>query len=185
MESLLVLIVLALSIWYIIPSLRVYRMDEEEQAAFSTEELEALKERALKLGLDLQGGMHLVLEVDKTDLEEDEAQDAVDRAIEIIRNRVDQFGVAEPLIQRQGENRIVVQLPGLLDPERAKSLIGQTALLEFIIVKTADETRELLERLDSFVAARVPAAADTVEYPYFDPQRPVSSRMLTIEFGGQ
>jgi SecD/SecF fusion protein len=183
-KALLVLVVLTLSIWYILPSLRLYRMSEEKQAALSKEELEGLKEKALKLGLDLQGGMHLVLEVDKADLEEEEARDAVDRAIEIVRNRVDQFGVAEPLIQRQGESRIVVQLPGLLDPERAKGLIGQTALLEFVIVKTADETRELLERLDSFVAARVPAATDTAQYPYYDPAAPISSRMLTIEFGG-
>ncbi len=183
-KTLLVLVVLAFSIWYIYPSLRIYSMEEERREALSKDELEGLKEKALKLGLDLQGGMHLVMEVDKTDLEEKEAHDAVDRAIEIVRNRVDQFGVAEPLIQREGENRIVVQLPGLLDPERAKTLIGQTALLEFIIVKTADETRELLERLDTFVAARVPAAVDTALFPYFDPASPISSRMLTIEFGG-
>ncbi|MFQ5520289.1 MAG: protein translocase subunit SecD, partial [Candidatus Methylomirabilia bacterium] len=56
---------------------------------------------------------------------------AVRQALETIRNRVDQFGVAEPAIQRQGENRILVQLPGVQDPERAKALIGKTALLEF------------------------------------------------------
>jgi preprotein translocase subunit SecD len=56
---------------------------------------------------------------------------SVRQALETIRNRVDQFGVAEPAIQQQGENRIIVQLPGVQDPERAKSLIGKTALLEF------------------------------------------------------
>ncbi|UCF78591.1 MAG: protein translocase subunit SecD [Candidatus Eiseniibacteriota bacterium] len=183
-KALLVLVVFAFSVWYILPTLKIYRMGDEERDAVPSEELESLKDKALKLGLDLQGGMHLVLEVDKSGLEDKEAHDAVDRAIEIVRNRVDQFGVAEPIIQRQGENRIVVQLPGLLDPERAKSLIGQTALLEFVIVKTPDETRELLDRLDSFVAGRVAAARDTAQYPYFDPLKPISSRMLTIEFGG-
>jgi preprotein translocase subunit SecD len=56
---------------------------------------------------------------------------AVRQAVDTIRNRVDQFGVAEPTIQRQGENRILVQLPGVQDPARAKALIGKTALLEF------------------------------------------------------
>src|SRR4029450_9938277 len=55
----------------------------------------------------------------------------VDQGLKVIRNRVDQFGVAEPTIQRQGENRILVQLPGIQDPARAKALIGKTALLEF------------------------------------------------------
>jgi len=59
---------------------------------------------------------------------------AVRQGLETIRNRVDQFGVAEPSIQQQGENRILVQLPGVQDPERAKALIGKTALLEFKLV---------------------------------------------------
>lgn len=59
---------------------------------------------------------------------------AADQALETIRNRIDQFGVAEPTIQRQGENEIVVQLPGIKDPKRAIDLIGKTALLEFKLV---------------------------------------------------
>ena len=59
---------------------------------------------------------------------------AVRQGLETIRNRVDQFGVSEPSIQQQGENRILVQLPGVQDPERAKALIGKTALLEFKLV---------------------------------------------------
>ena len=60
--------------------------------------------------------------------------DAVRQGVETIRNRVDQFGVAEPTITRQGEDRILIQLPGVQDPERAKALIGKTALLEFKLV---------------------------------------------------
>ncbi len=59
---------------------------------------------------------------------------AVDQALEVIRNRVDQFGVAEPVVQRQGENEVVVELPGIKDPARALKIIGKTALLEFKIV---------------------------------------------------
>ena len=100
------------------------------------EKMAKLRDRAIKLGLDLQGGMYLLLEVDKSKLGPAEAKNAVDQAMQIIRNRIDQFGVAEPTIQKQGDNRILVQLPGLLDQGRAKELIGQTALLEFKIVKT-------------------------------------------------
>ena len=73
---------------------------------------------------------------------------AVDQALEVIRNRVDQFGVAEPVIQRQGENEIVVELPGIKDPTRALQIIGKTALLEF---KVVDDT--------SPVAAQIPGSA--------------------------
>jgi preprotein translocase subunit SecD len=69
---------------------------------------------------------------------------AIDQALETIRNRVDQFGVAEPEIARQGENMILVQLPGIKDPERAKELIGKTALLEF---KLVDEEYDLSRAL--------------------------------------
>ncbi len=69
---------------------------------------------------------------------------AVDQALETIRNRVDQFGVAEPEITRQGENRILIQLPGVKDPQRAKDLIGKTALLEFKLVDDEYDLRRAL-----------------------------------------
>jgi preprotein translocase subunit SecD len=70
----------------------------------------------------------------------------VDQALKVIRNRVDQFGVAEPTIQRQGDNRILVQLPGIQDPARAKALIGKTAILEFKLVdEGADVARAIQE----------------------------------------
>ncbi len=59
---------------------------------------------------------------------------AVDQSLEILRNRIDQFGVAEPVIIRQGEDEIVIQLPGIKDPKRALNLLGDTAQLEFKIV---------------------------------------------------
>ncbi|HEX9444562.1 MAG TPA: protein translocase subunit SecD [Candidatus Binatia bacterium] len=68
----------------------------------------------------------------------------VDQSLETIRNRIDQFGVSEPIIQRQGDNDILVQLPGIQDPERAKEIIGKTALLEF---KLLDETHSVEQAL--------------------------------------
>ena len=73
-------------------------------------------------------------------------ENAVDQSLETIRNRIDQFGVSEPIIQRQGREDILIQLPGIQDPERAKEIIGKTALLEF---KLVDETHSVEEALRS------------------------------------
>ena len=79
--------------------------------------------------------MHLILRVDTSKLKEADKNDAVERAVEIVRSRIDQFGVAEPFIQRQSSDQIVIQLPGVTDSQRAKELVGRTALLEFKLVK--------------------------------------------------
>ncbi|MFW6148313.1 MAG: protein translocase subunit SecD [Atribacterota bacterium] len=87
-------------------------------------------DKNINLGLDLQGGSHIVLEcIDTPDAPVD--SDTVSRVIEIITNRINPEGVKEPVIQRQGERRILVQLPGMDDPQEAENLIGKTALLEF------------------------------------------------------
>ena len=91
----LVLAVLAIAIWQLYPSLRLATLSEEERAEMSEDELLGLQKKAFHLGLDLQGGMYIVLEVDKTELSEEEAEDASERALEIMRNRIDQFGVYE------------------------------------------------------------------------------------------
>jgi len=96
-------------------------------------------QKKINLGLDLQGGMHLVLKVDTSNIPENARRDAVDRALEIIRNRVDQFGVKEPSILKQGFDRIIIQLPGITNRERAIELIGRTAQLEFRLVSDDPE----------------------------------------------
>lgn len=102
-------------------------------------------EKRVNLGLDLKGGMHLLLKVDTEHLPEGARQDATDRAIEVIRNRIDQFGVRETSIQKQGEDEIVVQLPGVTDRQRAIDIIGKTALLEFKLVSNdADKLKEAI-----------------------------------------
>ncbi len=103
-------------------------------------------QQRINLGLDLQGGMHLVLRVDLSKAQAQAGSRDVDIAgiaLEILRNRIDQFGVREPLLQRQGADHILVQLPGVTDRERALSLIGKTALLEF---KLVSENRRLIEQ---------------------------------------
>jgi SecD/SecF fusion protein len=101
----------------------------------------------INLGLDLQGGMHVVLRVDIDKIPLDARKDALDRAIEIIRNRVDQFGVGEMSIQKQGKDHIIVQLPGVTDRERALEIIGKTAHLEFKLV--SDNVEDLKKALDN------------------------------------
>ncbi len=144
----LLVVILALAGWSLYPSVRLVAMSEEGRAAMDPEERAKLEDQAIHLGLDLKGGMHLVLEVDKSELGDDEARDAVDRAMEIITNRIDQFGVREPTIQRGGADRIIIELPGLMDEERAKNLIGQTALLEFQLVQSIDLFRDILFKVD-------------------------------------
>ncbi|MDR3592942.1 MAG: protein translocase subunit SecD [Negativicutes bacterium] len=85
---------------------------------------------SIKQGLDLQGGTHVVMEaVDTPDAPVNE--DAMQRAVKVIERRVNELGLTEPIIQRQGDRRIIVELPGVKDPESAIALIGKTALLEF------------------------------------------------------
>ena len=101
--------------------------------------------KRINLGLDLQGGMHLLLKIDTSHLEGQAKLDACDRAVEVIRNRIDEFGVRETSIQKQGEDEIVVQLPGVTDRERAIDLIGKTAMLEFKVV--SNETDKIKEAI--------------------------------------
>jgi len=173
-KPILVLLLLVTAVWYLVPTVQFYGLTDDELASKQRNapaEYFDLQRGAINLGLDLQGGIHLVMEVDLEGLDDEEKRDAVDRAQEVIRNRIDQFGVAEPTIQRQGENRIIVELPGLQDVGRAKVLIGQTALLEFQIVEPDEDRDRLLQRISTVLASRLPrqaldtaaTAADTAE----------------------
>jgi protein-export membrane protein SecD len=111
----------------------------------------------IKLGLDLQGGMYLKLAVDDTQLPPDvKIEEAVSRALEILRNRIDALGVAEPMIQREGEKFIIIQLPGVKDPERALNIVGKTALLEFKMVNEVNKITDMVDANDNTVASKVP-----------------------------
>ncbi|HQL65917.1 MAG TPA: protein translocase subunit SecD, partial [bacterium] len=76
-------------------------------------------EKKIKRGLDLQGGVHIVLEVEQPPEKDKSMSDVTQRALEIIRNRVDGLGVSEPVIQKGGANRIIVDLPGIKDTQKA------------------------------------------------------------------
>ena len=84
----------------------------------------------LNLGLDLRGGAHIVLQAKDTP-ENPLTDDSIDRLLAVLRNRIDQYGVAEPIIQKSGTDRIIVDLPGIQDPAAALELIGKTAQLDF------------------------------------------------------
>ena len=144
----LIAAVLIWSVWALFPSWRFYSMSGEQRARLTSEERDRYTENALKLGLDLQGGVHLVMEVDDSKLDANARRDVMDRAIKIYRNRIDQFGVSEPTIQQQGDKRIIVELPGLEDVERAHRILGQTAQLEFRLVREPDELSRILQSLD-------------------------------------
>jgi len=94
-----------------------------------------------------------------SDLNEN-TEDAVTRAMEIIRNRVDQYGVSEPSIQRQGSKRIIVELPGIAREEEAKQLLQGTALLEFRIVRDPDFTFPIMQRIDDVLAGKIQDSTD-------------------------
>ncbi len=158
---------LAAAAWYLWPTVRFYSMSAEARQDLEQNDPAAwdrLKSRAVQLGLDLQGGMHLVLELDESErsFTDDERRDATDRALEIIRNRVDQFGVSEPLIQKVGDERIIVELPGIQDQERAKELVQRTAFLEFQMVVDGRELTDRLRDVDAALGGRpIATPADT------------------------
>lgn len=239
----LTVIFLVLTGYYLYPSVQTYfinkklnSLEGEELAAYERENFEriqSVRERSLKLGLDLLGGMHVGLEVEvealirelATDVDptfdsvlqaaaerarsEDmnvidafvqefesrdpqarlsryfrnpdrditrrstneqiaqylrtEAEEAVLRAIEIIRQRVDRFGVTEPLIQRQGARRIIVELPGIDDAERVRRLLRGTARLEFRLMAEPDDVRRSLQNIIEHFEGETVASSDSAD----------------------
>lgn len=209
-----ILFVFGLGIYALLPSLRYATLNEESISNLSKEEVDYYDAKTIKQGLDLKGGIYIVLEVDLPQLinnlaknkdnnfdlflidlkneynstsgdffsifeeladENDlklpryfinygktkdqiiaqlslQSEDSIRRVIEIIQNRVDQFGVAEPTIQKQGNNRVIVELAGIQDSERARDLLQSTALLELMIVKDIESTNALIRQLDSITA---------------------------------
>jgi len=159
----IVIVAVILGIYAIIPTVRLYTEGNLPEASKI-----ALAKRAIHLGLDLRGGMHLVLEVDTTGIQE-KPDDLRDRAFEIIQNRVDEFGVYEPVIEKQSGGRILIQLPGV-DRERAVELIKKVAHLEFRISED-DRMPEIIEKIDQYLQGGDSLAFD----------QPLSSYVLSID----
>jgi preprotein translocase subunit SecD len=134
---LLILALVSLSIFYLVPrDITVRERDLETGVMRDRTE----KRVPLKLGLDLQGGMHLALELDQSKQVSADPKRDLQLALTVLRKRVDEFGVTEPVTQMVGDDRIVVELPGIDDPARAKGIVQRSAFLEFRIT---DETNAL------------------------------------------
>ncbi len=159
----IVIFAILLGIYTIYPTIRLYTGKN-----LSKNEEIALSKRAIHLGLDLKGGMHLVLEIDTTNIKE-MPQDLRDRAFEIIQNRIDEFGVYEPVIEKHSGGRILVQLPGV-DRDRAINLIEKVAHLEFKIV-VDERVPDVIEKIDRFLQG-----GDTLAF-----EEPFSSYIIGVE----
>ena len=233
-------VVLLWALYALFPTIKYNTLSEDEKTSMEEEGiLEQLEKKTIRRGLDLQGGMHIVLEVDiptlvenlasnknnrfyevfdkvKTGDEmsaedfinrfateaksqdlrlnryymdygsdpvsiqaalEDEATDAINRALEILQNRVDEFGVSEPTIQKQGNRRIIVELAGIQDPDRARSLLQSTALLEFALLKDGAVTQNLLTRVDRILKGSddLEDLLETKEDPTDEEQAPIET----------
>ena len=209
----IVLVWALLTLW---PSVKYQQLSSEDiEDMREAGTLETLENKIIKQGLDLKGGIYIVLEVDLPTLvttlainkdakfertvndvrkilgenpqrkfftvftekisenglrlpryydvdygarDEDilnsireQADDAINRVLEILQNRVDQFGVSEPTIQKQGNRRIIVELAGIQDSERARALLQSTAQLEFFLVKSPEVTNDILSQIDKVV----------------------------------
>ena len=163
-RTVVVLAVLAISIWSFWPTVRVHSLSGQEKTDFIKNNPKVFK-GAINFGLDLAGGTHVVVEIDTTGLKvrdgesrAEALQSAQEQSLEIVRNRVDQFGLSEPVIAKSGENRIVADLAGV-DAEQARGLLGETAQLEFKLVVTRGEFLPVLNRIDAYLSQK--AGADT------------------------
>src|SRR6266545_1143592 len=103
----------------------------------------------INLGLDLQGGIHLALEVDESRGPVPDCADAIQRAERVVRTRIDEFGTTEPVVQIIGRCRLIVELAGEKDPARAKGVIQRTAFLEFRITDMRNQFRDALPQIDA------------------------------------
>jgi SecD/SecF fusion protein len=167
----LTLVVLLFSIYGLLPTFKALSISHEEREAAKEDpirlaEIAEIDAKAIRRGLDLKGGMYLVLEVDQQGMNASEAQNTLERVKTILTNRIDKFGVSEPEITTFGSSRIVVKLPGLQDPERAKNLLGQTAMLEFRLVRMDTEIQPALDVMDQlFKSEDLPEAEETAAEP--------------------
>ena len=108
----------------------------------------------LKYGLDLQGGMHLALEIDESKGAVADKKDALGRALKTVRNRIDQFGVSEPVVQQAGNDRIIVELPGIDDQQRAQDVVQKSAFLQFQITDETNAMEKSLPRMDAAIRSQ-------------------------------
>ena len=142
----LILAMIVASAWALFPRTVVERVTRNGVVAFDT-----VRRVPLKRGLDLQGGMHLSLEVDDSKQAVADKSDALDRALKVVRTRIDEFGVSEPVVQKLGTDRIIVELPGIDDPQRAEAVVQKSAFLQFQITDKTQSLDKVLPRIDQII----------------------------------
>jgi len=135
---------IAASVWTLFPRTVVERVKRNGEFVYDT-----VRRVPLKRGLDLQGGMHLALEIDESKGAVADKGRAIDDALTVVRNRIDEFGVSEPVVQKAGADRIIVELPGIDDPRRAQDVVQKSAYLEFQITDETQALEKALPRLDA------------------------------------
>ncbi len=154
-----ILVLVLASIWALFPRTVIER--NRRNGAFVTD---TVKRVPLKKGLDLQGGMHLTLAVDESKGVIQGKSEALDRALKVVRTRIDQFGVSEPVVQKAGTDRIIVELPGIDDERRATDVVQKAAFLQFQITDKTGALERVIPRLDGIVKEKklsgAPAAPD-------------------------
>lgn len=146
---LLIVALFAASAWALFPRTVVERVKRNGVFVYDT-----VKRVPLKRGLDLQGGMHLTLEVDESKQAVANKSEALDRALKVVRQRIDEFGVSEPVVQKAGDERIIVELPGLDDPQRAQEVVQNQAFLEFQITDKTQALEKVMSRFDEIAKAQ-------------------------------
>ena len=137
---------IAASVWALFPRQVVERVKRDGVFVYDT-----VSRVPLKRGLDLQGGIQLTLEVDQSRQTITDVSDALDRAMKVVRTRIDEFGVAEPVVQKLGNDRIMVELPGIEDPRRAEEVVQRAAFLRFQITDESQALERVVPRLDGIV----------------------------------
>jgi preprotein translocase subunit SecD len=149
------------SVWALYPRTTVERVKRNGVFVYDT-----VKRVPLKKGLDLEGGMYLALEVDESKGAVDDKKGALERALKVVRTRIDQFGVSEPVVQLAGNDRIIVELPGIDDPDRAQAVVQKSAFLEFQITDKTQALEKVVPRIDAILKdPSVAAGAGAVAAP--------------------
>ena len=155
---LLIVGLLAASAWALFPRTVVERVKRDGVFVYDT-----VRRVPLKRGLDLQGGMNLTLEIDESKQQVANKSEALDRALKVVRQRIDEFGVAEPVVQKVGDDRIIVELPGIDDAERAQSVVQKSAFLEFQITDKTGALEKVMGRFDEIAKSQGIAVGSTAE----------------------
>jgi len=165
---------IAASVWALFPRTVVERLPRN-----GTFVLDTVKRVPLKKGLDLQGGMHLTLAVDQSKQAVANPSEALDRALKVVRTRIDQFGVSEPVVQKLGTDRIIVELPGIDDERRATDVVEKAAFLQFQITDKTNALERTIPRLDGIIKQKKLAGVTAPDVRGDSAQSPAIKSLFT------